>query len=124
MAEEVQNAPVVIPRAILFSVCINGALGFGMVIATLFCMRDIDEALNTPTGYPFIEIFRQASGSRAGAVGMTSVLLVISVFGVVGLLTATSRQFWSFARDRGVPLWRLWSHVCSRPYSEVLDDLP
>ncbi|OGM50766.1 choline transport protein [Aspergillus bombycis] len=117
MAEEVANATVAIPRAVLLSVLINGTLGFTMLIATLFCMGDIDKALNTPTGYPFIEIFYQATDSVSGALGMSSVLLIIAVCSVIGMLAATSRQFWSFARDRAVPGWRLWSKVSSRTYT-------
>ncbi|KAE8148355.1 amino acid/polyamine transporter I [Aspergillus avenaceus] len=111
MAEEVGNATVMIPRAIILSVLINGTLGFTMLIATLFCMGDIDEALASPTGYPFMEIFRQATDSISGALGMSSILLIIAICSVVGMLAATSRQFWSFARDRGIPGWRLWSQV-------------
>ncbi|KAB8271653.1 amino acid/polyamine transporter I [Aspergillus minisclerotigenes] len=114
MAEEVANATVAIPRAVLLSVLINGTLGFTMLIATLFCMGDVDKALNTPTGYPFIEIFYQATDSISGALGMSSVLLIIAVCSVIGMLAATSRQFWSFARDRAVPGWRLWSKVSPR----------
>ncbi|UCK58900.1 hypothetical protein AFCA_001733 [Aspergillus flavus] len=114
MAEEVANATVAIPRAVLLSVLINGTLGFTMLITTLFCMGDVDKALNTPTGYPFIEIFYQATDSISGALGMSSVLLIIAVCSVIGMLAATSRQFWSFARDRAVPGWRLWSKVSPR----------
>lgn len=115
MAEEVRNASVAIPRAILLSVLINGALGFGMLIAVLFCLGDLDAALATPTGYPYMDIFRQATDSLAGALGMTSILLIIGVCSVIGMLAATSRQFWSFARDRAVPGWRIWSKVSSPP---------
>jgi amino acid transporter len=111
MAEEVRNASVAIPRAILLSVLINGALGFSMLIAVLFCLGDLDAALATPTGYPYMEIFRQATNSLAGALGMTSILLIIGICSVIGMLAATSRQFWSFARDRAVPGWRIWSKV-------------
>jgi amino acid transporter len=114
MAEEVSNASRVIPRAIMLSVAINGSLGFGMLIAMLFCLSKIDDALNTPTGYPYIEIFYQATNSIPGALAMVSINLIMAVCIVIGMLTATSRQFWSFARDRGVPGWRLWSRVSRR----------
>ncbi|KAF7122229.1 hypothetical protein CNMCM5793_000186 [Aspergillus hiratsukae] len=124
MAEEVRNASVVIPRAILLSVLINGTLGFSMLIAVLFCLGDIEAALATPTGYPYMEIFYQATGSLSGALGMTSILLIIGVCCVIGMLAATSRQFWSFARDRAVPGWRIWSKVspvnCLPTYSILL----
>ena len=55
-----------------YSVLINGALGFAMCIALLFCLGDLDAALATPTGYPFIEVYRNASGSRVGGTAMVS----------------------------------------------------
>jgi amino acid transporter len=112
MAEEVKDASVAIPRAIMLSVLINGTLGFSMLIAVLFCLEDVDAALNSPTGYPFMEIFYQATDSVSGALGMSSILLIIAICSVIGMLAATSRQFWSFARDRAVPGWRVWSKVC------------
>ncbi|PWY63121.1 amino acid permease [Aspergillus eucalypticola CBS 122712] len=116
MAEEVNHATVVIPRAILLSVAINGTLGFTMLIATLFCMGSVDAALDSPTGYPFMEIFQQATGSVAGALGLSSILVIVGICAALAMLTATSRQFWSFARDRGVPGWRVWSHVSNRTF--------
>ncbi|KAJ5827392.1 hypothetical protein N7447_004155 [Penicillium robsamsonii] len=111
MAEEIHNAAIVVPRAIMFSVLINGILGFGMLIAVLFCSGDIQDALDGPTGYPYIEIFYQATGSTAGSVVMSTIILVIGICGVIGILAAASRQIWSFSRDRAVPGWRLWAQV-------------
>ncbi|KAI9931981.1 hypothetical protein MW887_009482 [Aspergillus wentii] len=111
MAEEVANASTAIPRAILLSVLINGTLGFTMLIAVLFCMGNVQDAVDSKTGYPFMEIFYQATHSIPGSVAMICVLLVIGICSVIGMLAATSRQFWSFARDRGVPGWRVWSRV-------------
>lgn len=119
MAEEVANASRAIPRAIMLSIVINGTLGFGMLIAVLFCMGDLEVALNSNTGYPYIEIFYQATNSVPGTLAMVSVNLIISVCSVIGMLAATSRQFWSFARDRGIPGWRWWSHVSTRISSAV-----
>lgn len=115
MAEEIRNAAVVLPRAIMLSVLINGILGFSMLIAVLFCMEDVEKALKSPTGYPFIEIFFQATKSVTGAVLMTTIILIITMFGVMGILAALSRQFWSFARDRAIPGWRLWVKVSKLP---------
>jgi choline transport protein len=57
MAEEVDNAAVSIPRAIICSMLINGAVGFVMMITLLFSLGDVDTVLNTATGYPFLQIF-------------------------------------------------------------------
>ncbi|KAJ5464493.1 uncharacterized protein N7458_000179 [Penicillium daleae] len=111
MAEEIVNAARVIPQALLLSVGINGCLGFGMLIAMLFCASDLKSALESPTGYPFMAIFFQATNSLPGTLAMISIVLVIYCCAIMGLLAAASRQLWSFARDRGVPGWRWWSNV-------------
>ena len=40
MSEEIKNATVVVPRSIVFGLIMNGAIGFGIVITTLFCLGD------------------------------------------------------------------------------------
>lgn len=106
MSEEIHNPSVVVPRSIVLSIMINGSLGFSMIIAVLFCMGNIEDALQTPTGFPFIEIFLQATKSVSGAAAMASIIAALAVSATVGLLASTSRMFWSFARDRGIPGWR------------------
>lgn len=106
MSEEIHNPSVVVPRSIVLSIMINGSLGFAMIIAVLFCMGNIDDALQTPTGFPFIQIFLQATKSVSGAAAMASIIAALAVSATVGLLASTSRMFWSFARDRGIAGWR------------------
>lgn len=72
MAEEIENASIIIPRSMVASVLVNGTLGFAMLIALLFGLGDIDKVLDTSTGYPFIAIFAQATNSNAGATAMVS----------------------------------------------------
>ncbi|CAI7578757.1 unnamed protein product [Penicillium manginii] len=111
MSEEIKNASTAVPTSIMLSVLINGSLGFGMLIAMLFCLGDIEAALDSPTGYPFMSIFLQATRSVAGTAIMGSIITTMGISTSVGMLATTSRQFWSFARDRGIPGWRLWSQV-------------
>ncbi|KAJ5468866.1 hypothetical protein N7475_006618 [Penicillium sp. IBT 31633x] len=111
MSEEITNAAVAVPTSIMLSVLINGSLGFGMLIAMLFCSGDLGSALDSPTGYPFMAIFKQATGSTAGTAVMGSIVTTMGATTSVGMLASTSRQFWSFARDRGIPGWRVWSRV-------------
>lgn len=111
MSEEITNAAVAVPTSIMLSVLINGSLGFGMLIAMLFCVGDLETALESPTGYPFLAIFLEATGSVGGTAVMGSIVTTMGATTSVGMLASTSRQFWSFARDRGIPGWRLWSQV-------------
>jgi amino acid transporter len=85
------------------SVFINGLLGFGMLVAILFCIGSIQDALTPSTGFTFIEVFRETLGSNGFATGLTSLLLVLFIFCAVAVLAATSRVTWAFARDDGLP---------------------
>jgi amino acid transporter len=113
MSEEIANANVIVPRSIMLSVLINGSLGFGMLLATLFCLGSIQKALSTPTGFPFLQIFLGATDSVGGTATMGAIVTTMGICTSVGMLAASSRQVWAFSRDMGVPGWRVWSRVTS-----------
>lgn len=105
MAEEVRNASKVVPRVILISVLLNGTLGLAMLIAYLFCLGDLGDVLESSEtlGYAYLYVFLKGTGSPAGAATMAMLIWALGVCCLVGLMAATSRQFWSFARDNAVP---------------------
>ncbi|KAG7006903.1 hypothetical protein G7Y79_00012g032390 [Physcia stellaris] len=71
IAEEIQNAPMVIPISMGASTLLNGTLGFAMLLALLFCMpTDIESVLSSKTYYPFMNIYAYAVGSTKGATAM------------------------------------------------------
>jgi len=109
MAEEVRNADVTVPWSMLVTTVLNGAFGFGIVIAVLYVTVDVGSVLQSPTGvlgYPYMQIFYNATGSKGGATAMFGILIVMSVFGTTAALATASRLIWAFARDRGLPFWR------------------
>lgn len=114
MSEEIQNASTNIPRSLMFTLAINGTLGFAALIAVLFCIGDIDKALASPTGFPFIEITAQAVGTK-GATALISLTLSLFVFATVSVYAAASRMLWAFARDHGVPGSRYLGQVSLQP---------
>ncbi|MCJ1388133.1 hypothetical protein MMC18_000978 [Xylographa bjoerkii] len=111
MSEEIRGAATVVPQTMILSLLINGTLGLAALVATLFCMGDVDTALASTTGYPFMEIFQSATGSVGGAAFMSVILFIMQTFAAIGLVAATSRMFWAFARDRGLPGWQYLSRV-------------
>ncbi|KAL9088352.1 MAG: hypothetical protein Q9165_006277 [Trypethelium subeluteriae] len=117
MAEEIQNAAKVVPKAIMASIVLNGLMGFGMCLTLLFVIGDIDAALNSKTKFPFIEIFFQAVQNLAGASIMTSIVIALSLCATVGIVASSSRQLWAFSRDQAVPGWRYLQRV--HPQSSV-----
>ncbi|KAE9362924.1 amino acid transporter [Stipitochalara longipes BDJ] len=103
MAEEVYNASTVVPWAIMATIMLNGVMGFALLIALLFCLGDVTAAMDTPTGFPFIEIFAQATNSNAAATAMTALILFLLTAAGTAAMAASSRLLWSLARDNAVP---------------------
>ena len=54
------------------SLILNGATGFAMLLALLFCLGDIEAAVSSSTGYPFIDILVSGVGSIAGGMALVS----------------------------------------------------
>ncbi|KAI2618103.1 putative GABA transporter [Hypoxylon sp. NC1633] len=108
MSEEIQSAAIVVPRALLFTILINGTLAFAMAIALMFCLSDLDGALGAAETmfYPFLQIFYTSVGSITGACVMACVVFVMAVASSVGVYASASRMLWSFSRDRGLPFDR------------------
>jgi amino acid transporter len=114
MAEEIHNAAVIVPRSMVTSVLINGVFGFAALMAILFSLSDLENAMLTPTGYPFMYVFQAAAGIK-GATVMTCAIIVLGTFGSWALLATASRQIWAFARDSGMPGSRHLSRVSAMP---------
>jgi amino acid transporter len=111
LAEEVQNAAYVIPRAMMWTWLGNGTLGWIMAITFCFCVEDTLSVLTTPLGTPFIQVFVNATKSNAGATALTVLMLVVAIFACVAFMATNSRQLFAFARDHGVPFSRVFSKV-------------
>ncbi|KAL8718361.1 MAG: hypothetical protein Q9181_008213 [Wetmoreana brouardii] len=105
MSEEIANASVNVPRSMLASIVLNGVLGFSMLIAVLFCVGDNETILETPTGYPFMAIFLQATRSVGGSTAMAALVVILGVCATLAYVASSSRMTWSFARDHGLPFW-------------------
>ena len=111
MAEEVQNASINVPRSMIMTLTINGILGFASYLLILYSFGDPLKALNSPYGLPFLEIFYNATKSKAGTTAMTSLLLSMYIFATFGFVAAASRQAWAFSRDNGLPFSTLFKRV-------------
>ncbi|KAI1337249.1 amino acid/polyamine transporter I [Xylariaceae sp. FL0016] len=114
MAEEVRNPAITIPRSLMVGLCINGVLGFSMLVATMYCMGEIDARLAENPIYPFMAIFHNAVGSVAGAAAMSAVIIILAFSATTGIVSSTSRIYWAFSRDRGLPGWRTLKRVSPR----------
>jgi choline transport protein len=102
MAEEVKDAGLNVPKAMVWSFVLNGILGLFFIITYLFCLPSVEDALNDPTTFPFLYVFRQAL-SVNGVNTLTVLILLLAIACNIAFNASTSRQTFAFARDNGLP---------------------
>ncbi|TWU77416.1 hypothetical protein ED733_006469 [Metarhizium rileyi] len=103
MAEEVQDAGRTLPKTIMWSVNSNAFMGWLTIITLCYCITDLDEVLQTPNVYPFIQVFYNATQSLPATNAMTCIIIIMATFSCVTIMASASRQMFAFARDEGLP---------------------
>ncbi|KAI7362724.1 amino acid transporter-like protein [Hortaea werneckii] len=103
MAEELHDASITLPKVIMWSVAPNACLGLLVILTLAFCSGNIDEVLQTRTGEPFVQIFYNATGSKAASSVMVAIVIILLISCCFSEVATASRQLWSFARDKGLP---------------------
>ncbi|RYP49804.1 hypothetical protein DL769_011039 [Monosporascus sp. CRB-8-3] len=103
LAEELPHASLHVPQAMVGSVLINGLMGLAYAIVLLYSAGSLESLLETPTGFPFMQIYLDATQSRAGTTVMSVMLVVVATAATVAGVASSSRTLWAFARDRATP---------------------
>ncbi|KIW56965.1 hypothetical protein PV05_05576 [Exophiala xenobiotica] len=112
LAEEIPNPQRKVPQAIAWQMGIGFVTGFLYLIAILYSINDYDALFDS--AYPIAEIYRQATGSSAGAIGLLCLLLFCITLNVVGVYITAGRTLWTLARDRATPFPTFLSKVSPR----------
>ncbi|KAH7014250.1 amino acid/polyamine transporter I [Microdochium trichocladiopsis] len=109
LAEEIPSPQRNVPIAIFLQVLIGFVTGFAYLIALMYAISDYDALFVSP--YPIAEIYRQATNSTAGAIGLLSLILICIGLTVVGLYITCGRTLWALARDGAAPFPKVFGHV-------------
>lgn len=103
MSEEVRKAKQAVPRALFWSIALNGILAYAMAITILTVMTNIDDAL--ASGYPITVILLQVTGSVRASTALMSVLFCVTFAVCLASVASVSRLTWAWSRDGGLPSW-------------------
>lgn len=115
LSEEMKTPRMTVPRAMVGSLVINASMGFALLIAILFCMGDLREALSTNTGFPIIQVFYHITGGNLAGTSASTCAIILSASGAtIGLMASTSRTLWAFARDGAPPFSHWLSQISPR----------
>jgi amino acid transporter len=102
MAEEVRDASRYVPISLFWSYIGNSLMAVVFLVGFLFAMDDVDAAINDPSGYPFLYVFKNAV-SLSGVNALTIIVLFLVSAANINFGASTARQTFAFARDRGLP---------------------
>ena len=103
MSEELRDASKVLPRSMIWTTILNGAMGWIILITFCFTLGNLDDVISSPTGQPYIAVFYTATESYVGASVLSSLVIFMAMFCNLSITATASRQLWSFARDQGIP---------------------
>lgn len=77
---QVRDASRTVPRMMMLTTVINGALGLAATITACFITTDIDkQIMNGDPNYPYVELFAEALDSVGGAVTLAVGVIVIQI---------------------------------------------
>src|SRR5436305_13552938 len=102
-AEEIQDASLTLPKAIMWSACVNATLVFLMAVTLIFTLGDINSIFASTTRQPFIQVFYTATQSYTAVNVMTAIVVILLGACCISKIATAPRQIWSFARDKGLP---------------------
>uniref|UniRef100_L2FWZ7 Amino acid permease n=1 Tax=Colletotrichum fructicola (strain Nara gc5) TaxID=1213859 RepID=L2FWZ7_COLFN len=78
MCEEVKNPSKQVPKALVFTVCLNTLAGLLFLIPLVFVLPDITMLINLASGQPVPTIIKEAIGNSGGAFGLLFPLMVLA----------------------------------------------
>lgn len=114
MAEECDNPTTKLPKAIALCVPVGGIAGLFFIIPICATMPALTDILGAPVGQALPYIFGAVMGTPGGGLALTFLILIITLFCSISITVAASRCTWAFARDKAIPLSRVWSKVDER----------
>ncbi|KAF3798267.1 Choline transport protein [Colletotrichum gloeosporioides] len=112
LAEEIPNPQRNVPIALGLQMSIGFTTGLCYLVAIMYAINDYDALFSSP--YPIAEIYRQATGSAAGATGLLALVLICIGLTLMGLYITCGRTLWALARDGASPRADLMGHVSPR----------
>jgi amino acid transporter len=114
MAEEVSDPAVKVPRAMSLCVPVGGTAGLFFIIPICATLPPLEDILGAPSGQALPYIFHIVTGSPGGGLGLTFLVLGVTLFCSISITVAASRCTWAFARDDAIPGAKLFARVDSR----------
>jgi amino acid transporter len=113
LAEEIPRPGKNLPKAIGVQMVLGFFTTIFYLLAILYGTTDLSAAGANGT-FPLAEIYRQATGSRGGSLGLLIVAFIPTLLTAVGGYIIAGRLFWTLARDNATPFSPFFARVSPR----------
>ncbi len=118
VAEETLEPRRRAPWGMVTSVVVSGFFGYLLILSLTWVIPDIRRVLGARDrgGHPLpavLAIVEMTLGRRTGATVLGLTVLAMWFCGL-STVTSLSRTLYAFGRDKGMPLWRVWSRTSPR----------
>ncbi|KAJ9658202.1 hypothetical protein H2201_007875 [Coniosporium apollinis] len=111
LAEEVPRPRINIPKAIAAQMVTGLITAFCYLVAIFYSISDFDALLEQPYTIPLAEVYRQATTTRGGSLGLLLVIFLPLCCTLIGNYITAGRMLWTLARDQATPFPGLLSRV-------------
>lgn len=91
--------------------------GILYMIALFYSIQDLEKVVNSVYGFPLAEIYRQATGTRGGALGLLVVAFLPTMITCTGCYITAGRTLWTISRDRATPFPKWLGHINTRMHN-------
>lgn len=99
----------------MFCQMITGFItGFCYLISIFYAINDLPEIMHTNTVSPLSEVYRQATGSNAGAIGLLCMNIAPILCTIVGTYVTAGRTVYALGRDNVTPFSKHIGAVSAR----------
>ncbi|KAM0750786.1 amino acid transporter [Meredithblackwellia eburnea MCA 4105] len=114
LSEELEDASLQAPRALVLSILISGVFAIPYLIVTLFFIGDVSVLAASPTGFPFLQMMYNCVQNEAGAIVLAFATTGMAMTAIPSLIASTSRTIWAFSRDGALPFSKTFARVNHR----------
>lgn len=103
LAEEMDNPARQVPQVMIGNTLLSTIVGLPMAIVFCFCITKPDALLDPVGGQVVMQLFLDSLNSKALFILIGAMWVWVTIVASIGVTTTTSRVWWSFARQGGLP---------------------
>lgn len=100
-----------IPKAMLAQYIIGFITALVYMITIFYSIHDLADALTTVPAFPLAGLYRQATGTPGGALGLLIIVFIPTFITAIGCYITAGRTFWTLSRDNATPFSQIFGRI-------------